>query len=52
MLVGNDNRVLIPVSMSLGACFLVLIDVLARTVTGAELPLGILTSLIGAPFFV
>lgn len=52
MLVGNDNRALIPVSMSLGACFLVLIDGLARTVTGAELPLGILTSLIGAPFFV
>lgn len=52
MLVGNDNRALIPVSMSLGACFLILIDGLARTVTGAELPLGILTSLIGAPFFV
>lgn len=52
MLVGNDNRALIPVSMSLGACFLILIDSLARTVTGAELPLGILTSLIGAPFFV
>ncbi len=52
MLVGNDNRALIPVSMSLGASFLVLIDSLARTVTGAELPLGILTSLIGAPFFV
>lgn len=52
MLVGNDNRALIPVSMSLGACFLIVIDGLARTATGAELPLGILTSLIGAPFFV
>jgi iron complex transport system permease protein len=52
MLVGNDNRALIPVSMSLGACFMILIDCLARTVTGAELPLGILTSLVGAPFFV
>ena len=52
MLVGNDNRALIPASMSMGACFLVLIDGLARTATGAELPLGILTSLIGAPFFV
>lgn len=52
MLVGNDNRLLIPVSISLGACFIVLIDMVARVLTGSEIPLGILTSLIGAPFFV
>lgn len=52
MLVGNDNRRLIPVSISLGACFMVLIDMVARALTGSEIPLGILTSLIGAPFFV
>lgn len=52
MLVGNDNRVLIPVCISLGASFMVVVDLLARTMTGAEIPLGILTSLIGAPFFV
>ncbi|HPU00768.1 MAG: iron ABC transporter permease [Firmicutes bacterium] len=52
MLVGNDNIVLIPTSLSLGACYLVLVDNLARTLTGAEIPLGILTSLIGAPFFI
>jgi len=52
MLVGNDNRQLIPVSLSLGSFFLVLIDIISRTITGGEIPLGILTSLIGAPFYV
>ncbi|MGR6837038.1 FecCD family ABC transporter permease [Syntrophomonas erecta] len=52
MLVGNDNRVLIPASFSLGACFLVLVDDLGRIMTGSEIPLGILTALVGGPFFV
>lgn len=52
MLVGNDNRVLVPVSLSLGACFLVLVDNLGRIITGSEIPLGILTALVGGPFFV
>ncbi len=52
MLVGNDNRVLIPTSLSLGACFMVLVDDVGRIITGSEMPLGILTSLIGAPFFI
>jgi len=52
MLVGNDNRILIPVSLSLGACFLVLVDNLGRIITGSEIPLGILTALVGGPFFV
>jgi len=52
MLVGNDNRVLVPVSLSLGACFLVLVDNLGRMITGSEIPLGILTALMGGPFFV
>jgi iron complex transport system permease protein len=52
MLAGNDNRLLIPVSLSLGACFLILVDSLARTMTGSEIPLGILTALVGGPFFV
>lgn len=52
MLVGNDNRVLIPVTASLGACFLILVDNLGRTLTGSEIPLGILTGLVGCPFFV
>ncbi|HWP95755.1 MAG TPA: iron ABC transporter permease [Syntrophomonadaceae bacterium] len=52
MMVGNDNRVLIPASLSLGACFIVLVDDVGRVISGSEMPLGILTALIGAPFFV
>jgi iron complex transport system permease protein len=52
MLVGNDNTVLVPVSLSIGAGYLIIVDNVARTLTGSEIPLGILTSIIGAPFFV
>ncbi len=52
MIVGHDNRKLIPVSISIGAAFMAAIDTVSRSVTASELPLGILTSLIGAPFFV
>jgi len=51
MLVGPDHRALRPASIALGAAYLLFIDNLARTVTSAEIPLGILTSIIGAPFF-
>lgn len=51
MLVGPDNRRLIPVSAVLGAIFLLAIDTIARNITSAELPLSILTGLIGAPFY-
>jgi iron complex transport system permease protein len=51
MLVGPDNRVLLPTTLSIGSSFLLVIDVIARAATGVEIPLGILTSLIGAPFF-
>lgn len=50
MIVGNDNTKLIPVSMSLGACFLVIIDVISRVMSTSEIPIGILTALIGTPF--
>ncbi|MCR4419617.1 MAG: iron ABC transporter permease [Clostridia bacterium] len=52
MIVGNDNRVLIPTSMALGGAYLILVDTLARVVSGSEIPLGILTALVGGPFFV
>jgi iron complex transport system permease protein len=52
MIVGNDNRRLIPVSMMAGASFMMLIDLISRTLTPQEIPLGILTALVGAPFFV
>lgn len=52
MLVGNDNRYLMPVSMLLGASFLIAVDILARSVSSSEIPLGIITALLGGPFFV
>lgn len=52
MLVGNDNKILIPTSLALGACFLILVDNLGRVISGSEIPLGILTALVGGPFFV
>ena len=41
-----------PVLLCLGACFLTVIDILSRTITRSELPIGILCALIGTPFFV
>lgn len=52
MIVGNDNKRLIPVSCALGASFLVIVDNISRTLTSGEIPIGILTSLIGGPFFI
>ena len=52
MLTGNDNRKLIPVSISLGACFMILMDMLARDLSSSEIPIGILCALVGTPFFV
>ncbi|MBM4283944.1 MAG: iron ABC transporter permease [Deltaproteobacteria bacterium] len=52
MLVGPDHRRVIPLSMTLGAAFLMLSDTLARTVTGGEIPVGIITTVCGAPFFI
>lgn len=52
MIVGSDNRLLLPVSFCLGASFLILVDTLARTLTGSEIPLGVLTALVGGPFFI
>lgn len=51
MWVGPDHRVLLPVSFLLGAAYLIAIDTLARTATAGEIPLGVLTALIGAPVF-
>ena len=51
MIVGPDHKVVLPASVILGAFFLLLIDDVARTLTTLEIPLGILTAIIGAPFF-
>ncbi|MBC7326402.1 MAG: iron ABC transporter permease, partial [Moorella sp. (in: Bacteria)] len=53
MLIGGDYRFLIPGSCLMGAALLLVSDTLARTIIApVELPVGIITSLIGAPFFV
>lgn len=52
MLVGPDNRRVLPVSVLVGAIFLVCADILARTVASPqEIPIGIVTALVGGPFF-
>jgi iron complex transport system permease protein len=50
-LVGPDHGRLLPVSALIGAIYLLLVDDIARTATVAELPIGIITSLIGVPVF-
>jgi len=50
-LVGADHQKLLPVSGVLGAIYLLMVDNLARTVSTAEIPLGIITALIGVPVF-
>ena len=53
LLIGPDHRYLIPGSAILGAALLLLADTLARTIMSpAELPTGVITALLGAPFFV
>ena len=52
MVVGPDHRLLLPASAIFGAILLVLADILARTlVTPAEMPIGIITAILGGPFF-
>ena len=52
MLRGNNNRYVVPACISLGAVFMLVIDTLARSATEAEIPISILTAIIGAPFFI
>jgi iron complex transport system permease protein len=52
LMFGFDYRRLIPASVLMGAAFLVVVDNVARVATTSEIPLGILTSFIGAPVFV
>ena len=53
LVLGPDHRFLLPASAAAGAIFLVIADLLARTLLSpAEIPVGVLTALIGAPFFI
>lgn len=48
---GPDNRIVLPMSLVIGGGFMVIVDCACRTLMASEIPLGILTSIIGAPFF-
>lgn len=52
MALGPNNSYLLPATVLAGGGFLLLVDDLARSVTTTEIPLGVLTALIGAPFFI
>ena len=49
---GNNHIALLPASVSLGAVFMVIVDTVARSVSEAEIPVSILTAIVGAPFFI
>ena len=52
MIMGSNNTRVVPISISLGAIFMLIMDTFARSATEAEIPLSILTAIIGAPFFI
>ena len=52
MLCGQNNRAVIPVSLLLGSALMIVIDTLARSLSASEIPISILTAIIGAPFFI
>lgn len=51
-MVGPNNKKLLPMSLIVGAVFMLIVDNFCRTLLAYEIPLGVLTSLIGAPFFI
>ncbi|MDR3102913.1 MAG: iron ABC transporter permease [Yokenella regensburgei] len=51
LLTGNNHQQLLPVAMGIGAILLLVTDTLARAASSTEIPLGILTAFVGAPFF-
>ena len=49
---GNNHVKLVPIVISVGASFMVIVDTIARSATATEIPISIITALIGAPFFI
>ena len=52
MLVGENHTRLVPFTISIGICFMVIVDTISRSMFAAEIPISVLTSMIGAPFFI
>lgn len=51
MIVGNDYRYMLPASLLLGGSYLLIVDNISRLISTSEIPIGILTAFVGAPFF-
>lgn len=49
---GNNHLTLLPATICVGASFMVIVDTFARSISAAEIPISILTAIIGAPFFI
>ncbi|KYC46610.1 MAG: Cobalamin import system permease protein BtuC [Candidatus Methanofastidiosum methylothiophilum] len=52
LILGPDHRFMLPTAAMIGAIYMIICDTLARTLTTAEIPVGILTSIIGAPYLI
>ena len=52
MAAGPDHKSLVPLSMAGGAAFMILADTVARSLTSLDIPVGIVTAILGAPFFI
>lgn len=52
MVVGADNKKMLPIALLVGSVFMLIIDILCRSLTSAELKISILTGIIGAPFYI
>jgi iron complex transport system permease protein len=52
MLIGPDHKTLVPLSFAGGASFMIGADTISRTITSFDIPVGIITALTGAPFFI
>lgn len=51
MMSGPDHKMLLPLSIAGGAAFMIVADTISRSMSGLEIPVGIITALTGAPFF-
>lgn len=52
MVFGNNHLSIVPASVSFGAVFMIIVDTMARSISAAEIPVSILTAIIGAPVFI
>ncbi len=52
LIVGSDNNKVLPLSMLSGAAFMIIVDMLARTLAPNEIPLSVITGIIGTPLFI